>query len=255
MNINKYFGWRVRLGILLVIIAVTLYALNFAIFHDSHDIFFYLGIDIAFLPIEVLFVVLVIESAINERDKSVLLEKLNMVIGTFFSEIGTELVKDISGFDSKIDKIRQDLLVTDNWSEKDFLSAASKIRDYEYHLDIQGNTSSINFLEDLKEFLRDKRKFMLALLENPNLLEHETFTELLRAVFHLTEELEKRDDLKHLSSADYDHLKLDTEGVYSLLIYEWLQYMGHLMNNYPYLFSLALRINPFDPHAQVEIDD
>jgi hypothetical protein len=86
-------------------------------------------------------------------------------------------------------------------------------------------------------------------------LEHETFTELLRAVFHLTEELEQRNDLRHLSRADYEHLELDTERAYKLLIYEWLQYMEYLMNEYPYLFSLALRTNPFDPSAKVEIED
>jgi plasmid maintenance system killer protein len=86
-------------------------------------------------------------------------------------------------------------------------------------------------------------------------LEHETFTELLRAVFHLTEELEKRNDLRQLPRADYEHLELDTERAYRILIYEWLQYMEYLMNEYPYLFSLALRTNPFDPNAKVEIED
>ena len=100
-----------------------------------------------------------------------------------------------------------------------------------------------------------KKRFLLALLENPNLLEHETFTELLRAVFHLTEELEKRKDIKQLPKADYDHLKLDTERAYNILIYQWVEYMEHLMNNYPYLFSLAMRTNPFDPNATVEIQN
>jgi hypothetical protein len=50
------------------------------------------------------------------------------------------------------------------------------------------------------------------------------------------------------------HLNGDVERVYGLLISEWIMYMEHLMNNYPYLFSLAMRVNPFDPHAKVEID-
>ena len=254
MKITKYLGWRVRLGILLVLIAGTLYIINYALFHDYRNLFFYLGIDIAFLPIEVLFVVLVIESAITEREKSILLEKLNMVIGTFFSEVGTQLVKNISEFDSKLENIRSNLILTDDWSREDFLDASRKIINYNYHLNIVDSENSIEFLEYLKEFLVGKRSFLLTLLENPNLLEHETFTELLRAVFHLTEELEHRKDLGHLPRADYKHLELDTERAYRLLIYEWLQYMEYLMNEYPYLFSLALRINPFDPEAQVEIE-
>jgi hypothetical protein len=255
MSISKYLGWRVRLGILLVLISITLYGVNFVIFHDSRDLFFYLGIDIAFLPIEVLFVVLVIESAISQRDRTILLEKLNMVIGTFFSEVGTHLVKNISEFDSKVKKIRENLIVSDDWSRADFLDASRQIRNYNYRLNIIDSEKSFEFLESMKHFLIDKRNFLLVLLENPSLLEHETFTELLRAVFHLTEELEQRNDLRHLSRADYEHLELDTERAYKLLIYEWLQYMEYLMNEYPYLFSLALRTNPFDPSAKVEIED
>lgn len=172
MKITNYLGWRVRLGILLVLIAGTLYVINYAVFHDSHDLFFYLGIDIAFLPIEVLFVVLVIESAISEREKSILLEKLNMVIGTFFSEVGTQLVKNVSEYDSKLERIRSNLLITDDWSGSDFLDASRQMQDYNYHLNMAGNEDSMEFLQYLKEFLVGKRNFLLTLLENPNLLEH-----------------------------------------------------------------------------------
>jgi hypothetical protein len=98
-----------------------------------------------------------------------------------------------------------------------------------------------------------KRNFMLRLLENPNLLEHETFTELLMAVFHLTEELGHRQSCSELCQADRNHFGGDIKRAYLLLIYEWLGYMKHLKQNYPYLFSLALRTNPFDPEASVEV--
>ncbi len=254
MKIAKYIGWRVRLGLLLVILTIVLYFINFILFHDAHDLFFYISIDTAFLPIEILFVVLVIETAISEREKSVLLEKLNMVIGTFFSELGTDLMSKVTKFDVDTEKIRQKLVITDQWTEREFLSAADTIKNFDYTLEIGDDQQSIEFLKDLKEFLHNKRDFLLVLLENPNLLEHESFTDLLRAVFHVTEELEKREDLSKLPQTDYMHLKGDTERVYGLLISEWLQYMEHLMNNYPYLFSLAMRVNPFDPDAKVEVD-
>ncbi len=40
---------------------------------------------------------------------------------------------------------------------------------------------------------------------------------------------------------------------YGLLTAEWLDYVRHLQENYPYLFSLAVRTNPFDPAATPEI--
>ena len=252
----KRLGWNFKIAILLILSASILYMIQYFIFLQPKTELFYFGIDLAFLPIEVLLVVLVIETAISQREKSALLEKLNMVIGVFFSEVGTDLLSEISKFDSKSKKISNILIINANWADLDFIKAKSDIIDREYNLEIYGNDQdSLEFLTDTKSFLKGKRRFLLALLENPNLLEHETFTELLRAVFHLAEEFEKRKDMYHLPNADYNHLKLDTERAYNLLIYEYIEYMEHLMNNYPYLFSLAMRTNPFDPEATVEIQD
>ena len=106
-------------------------------------------------------------------------------------------------------------------------------------------------LNEIKEFLIGNRDFMLRLLENPLLLEHESFTDLLWAVFHLTEELANRPTLSGLPEADYGHLAGDMGRAYGRLVREWIGYMDHLRQNYPYLFSLALRTNPFDPQASV----
>ena len=256
MKIIKRLGWRFKIAILLILSAFVIYMIQYYIFLQPKTELFYFGIDLAFLPIEVLLVVLVIETAISQREKSALLEKLNMVIGVFFSEVGTDLLSEISKFDSKSKRISNILIINANWADLDFIKAKGDIIDREYNLEIYGNDpDSLEFLADAKTFLKGKRRFLLALLENPNLLEHETFTQLLRAVFHLAEELEKRKDIYHLSNADYNHLKLDTERAYNLLIYEYIEYMEHLMNNYPYLFSLAMRTNPFDPEATVEIQD
>jgi len=256
MKIMEKIGWRGKIAILLIFTALIFYFIEYTIFHQPRTELFYFGIDLAFLPIEVLLVVLVIETAISQREKTVLLEKLNMVIGVFFSEVGTDLLSEISKFDSKSKKISQILVINSNWAEADFNKVKNDIINRKYVLNIKGNDPvSLKFLNDSKNFFNDKRRFLLALLENPNLLEHETFTELLNAVFHLAEELDKRKDVNHLPKADYQHLKFDIERAYNILIYEWVSYMEHLMNNYPYLFSLAMRTNPFDPNANVEIQD
>lgn len=254
MNLFNNFDWRVKLGILLVLLSAIIYTSHYFIFNDAHGVFFYIGIDIAFLPIEVLFVVLVVENAISSREKKLMMEKLNMVIGVFFSEVGTELMRAIVELDPDTVEIRDELLVDTSWSRKDYQDAREKVQRFDYTLLINNeNHESVEFLECTKKFLVDKRKFLLALLENPNLLEHETFTDLLWAVFHLMEELEKRENLASLPKTDYQHLTGDTVRVYSLMIQEWLQYMEHLNNNYPYLFSLAVRTNPFDPDSQVMV--
>jgi hypothetical protein len=68
-------------------------------------------------------------------------------------------------------------------------------------------------------------------------------------VFHLTDELVYREDFAGLPAADMQHLGQDLRRAFQLLGLEWLAYMQHLKRAYPYLFSLAIRTNPFDPDA------
>ena len=237
-------NWQILLGAALVVLSAAFYFFHYTVFHDVHHIFIYLVGDVAFVPIEVLLVTLIIHRVLSHREKQVRLEKLNMVIGTFFSQVGTRLLTYYSDFDPHLDTIRHDLLVASDWTDEQFQSLSRDLKRYDYGVDIKKFS-----LEHLKDFLTDHRDFLIRLLENPNLLEHESFTNLLRAVFHLTEELESRDDIRHLPESDYTHLAGDIKRSYILLVREWVDYMQHLKHNYPYLFSLAMRLNPFDLEA------
>lgn len=240
----KRLHWQIVFGLSLVVLSTILYLLHYTVFRDSHHISLYLIGDIAFLPIQVLLVTLIIDRLLNVREKRSMLKKLNMVIGAFFSEAGTGLLKSFSDFALQNDQIRKDFVEGNDWSNKAFSNMGKRLKHYDYRIESQkGN------LEELKKLLLQKRGFLLALLENPNLLEHESFTELLWAVFHLTEELAFRVDLRGLPNPDYEHLAGDIKRAYMLLIIEWLAYMKHLREDYPYLFSLAVRMNPFDPNA------
>jgi len=86
-------SWEVRLGLLLVVASVVLYFSHYRVFRDSHHIFIYLLGDVAFVPIEVLLVTLIIHRLLAEREKRAIFEKLNMVIGTFFSQVGSALLR------------------------------------------------------------------------------------------------------------------------------------------------------------------
>lgn len=185
-----------------------------------------------------------IEYFIAERERAERLRKMNMLVGVFFSEIGTSLLKRFSAVDPEIDKIRNALVISGAWSDSDFSRAGTIISTHKSVI----KSTSLN-LPELNRFLSANKHLMLAMLENPYLIEHDTFTELMQALFHATEELRIRDRLVDLPDADYAHLSGDINRVYGLLIREWLVYMQHLKVNYPYLFSLAMRTNPFDANA------
>ncbi len=236
-----FLSWPVLLGFAFVILSAILYSIHYAIFRDTHHIFIYMLGDIAFVPIEVLMVTLIIHRLLNEREKRSRLQKLNMVIGAFFSGIGTKLLTYFSDFDPELDKIRQHLIVSSDWSEEEFSSVSRHLKNHDYKVEIRRVE-----LPALRGFLIDRKELMLRLLENPTLLEHETFTELLRAVFHLSEELENREDVTKLPDTDYEHLANDIRRAYTLLVREWVDYVKYLKGNYPYLFSLSMRLNPFD---------
>ena len=82
---------------------------------------------------------------------------------------------------------------------------------------------------------------------------HDSFTDLLWAVFHLTEELAHRGELGQLPDTDLAHLAGDIERAYVSLTFQWLNYMKHLKYSYPYLYSLAIRTNPMDRDASAEV--
>lgn len=240
----KTFKWQLLLSTVLVVTSIGLYVLHFLIFRDARHIFIYLLGDIAFLPFQVLFVTLIINQLLSNRDKRVKLKKLNMVIGTFFSEVGGQLLRQFLKFEKNEKALAARVLHTRRWSDQDFLKLLKQLPGFAYDIDIHGGN-----LAELKGFLTSRREFLLSLLGNANLLEHDKFTDLLWAVFHLTDELEYRGDFACLPAADQQHLAQDLRRAFALLVLEWLAYMQHLKHDYPYLFSLAIRTNPFDSEA------
>jgi hypothetical protein len=241
--------WYILFGAVLIVSSALLYLLHYAIFRDAHHIYIYLLSDIAFLPLEVLVVTLIVDTLLSSRDKRAALEKMNMVIGAFFSEVGTSLLRDLCRFDPAADSKRSLLARRGAWKDTEFAHLRNELRDMSFACE-----SRAGGLEPVRELLVAKRDFMVRLLENPMLLEHESFTDLLWAVFHLTEELASRPALVGLPGADLDHLSGDMGRAYGLLAAQWLDYMRHLESAYPYLFSLAVRLNPFDPDAEATID-
>ncbi|TAJ44951.1 hypothetical protein [Methanofollis fontis] len=236
--------WEMRLGIFLVAVSVVVYAVKFLVLGNPENTYYYIFNALGFLPINVLLVTLILNQLLSVRAKREKLEKLNMVIGTFYAEVGTHLLIRLSDRDPHLDSIRGDLIVRGDWSDADFAEVRRRLSTYPAEVGVDAEDLIV-----LKDFLMKKRNFLLRLLENPMLLEHEHFTEVLRAVFHLTDELERREDLAATPETDHKHLSGDINRAYRLLVLSWLDYMKYLKNNYPYLFSLAMRTNPFDQTA------
>jgi voltage-gated potassium channel len=184
------------------------------------------------------------EMILNRRERQTCLRKMNMLIGVFYSEVGTKLLVDFANADPNIESVRSHLHIHDTWTEKEFAQISARLRAYE--CDIAANNIDLSRLAD---FMRGKRSVLVGLLQSPLLIEHEVFSDLLRAVFHLAEELACRADVNDLPSADRAHLENDMKRAYRAMVQQWIEHMKFLKEHYPYLFSLALRTSPFDREA------
>jgi hypothetical protein len=244
----KFLHWKIQLGLALIGASAGLYALNYLIFRDTSYMLRLFLAQLGFLPISVLLVTIILNQLLGLRAKAAKLAKLNMVIGAFFSEVGGPLLKTLSSYDRSLPDFQLRVAHISHWTGPDFVGFSQGLAENDFDIQLKEGD-----LEVLRNFLLQKRDFLLRLLENPNLLEHDSFSNLLLAVFHLNEELAQRTDLHLLTVSDQKHLAGDVQRGYVLLIKEWLAYMAHLQTRYPYLFSLALRTNPFDPFATPEI--
>ncbi len=200
--------------------------------------------DLVFVFIEVLLVTLIIHTLLDEREKQYKFKKMNSLIGAFFSEIGNDILSKISCADVQLNIIQSNLAVYDEWNAQNFIEVGKKFKSYDYKIDY----NKIDF-EGMNNFLYQKMDFLVGLLESPFVIEHENVTDMIHAVYHLTQELNYREDFKNLPKSDYEHLAKDIERAYSLLVYQWIEYMGNLKEEYPYIFSLYMRTNPFSPSA------
>jgi hypothetical protein len=184
---------RRNLLVFLLLLSIVLYAIDYYLIGSIKELSIWFLGNLAFLPLYVLIVTLTLEQIIKERERLTLRRKLNMVIGVFFSEVGNRLFRELTLYLVHNEQLQQALLVTAAWKDQDYTRALSFLRSSDLKFDC--NTRD---LEGLKIFMVSRRSFLVGLLENQNLLEHEAFTDLLWAVFHLVEELDAREDFSEL---------------------------------------------------------
>jgi len=242
--------WRLWLALGLAAIAVVLFIVHYLIFRDPHHLGIFTLHDLAFLPLEVLLVTLVLHALLEHRRHAELMRKLNMVISAFFSEIGVDVLERLAALDVDRERLERSFKIDKSWDDNRLKKAAAEAASMGF--DLKPTRESIR---EMCGFLNDKRRFLLGLLENQNLLENERFTDVLWAVFHLGDELSRRRDIDSLPESDVAHIAADMERAYGRMISEWFEHLRHLKDRYPYLYSLSVRSNPLDSESRVEVED
>jgi hypothetical protein len=116
----------------------------------------------------------------------------------------------LTGADEHIGPVKQRLVVTASWN-------TAMLKDMRKCLDNYSCSVSLARidLEDFRRFLIDHEGFLRRLVENPMVFEHESFTDLILALNHLTEEMKAWGNLSALPPPDKNHLTSDIQRAYT----------------------------------------
>lgn len=237
---------KVFLGLFLIGLAVLLHALHFFIFRDIHHIMIFLIADIAFVPLEVFFVSMVLENMLEKRELEQTLKKINMIVGLFYQELGNKLLSTIVLGD--VDANTKEVNVDFNWEEEQYKLLEKGFLNRSYELDI----NNVN-LDEVDKLISNYQQLVTNIITNPVIHEHELFTDVIMSIFHLSEELKQR-PIGSRNDHDIHHLKSDLERVYKNLSINWVDYLRYLQVEYPYLFLSAITNNPFDLRDRAVIE-
>ncbi|MBE6504652.1 MAG: hypothetical protein IJP99_07645 [Methanobrevibacter sp.] len=247
--------WKIKFSIIMVIAIIVIYGSNILILKDPEHVISYIWTHLGFIPVDILIVAFVLDEIISKKEKEAMLEKLDMIMSTFFSEIGNDLIGQLSSVNAhKADTNYLESIK--NWDDKDYENKLKEIKDK--NIPFKADVAVENreeYLTNVRNLLINKREFIINLLNNPNLLEKEEFSGLLTAILHLDEELEHRPDLSKVSDIDFNHLNGDMERIYNKLIHEWIYYLRYLNKHYPYMIALIVRTNPFDENADAYVKE
>jgi hypothetical protein len=243
------FTWKHQLIVILLVISGFFFALNYLLFKDLTFMTTLVTLQLAMMPISVIILTFVLGRYIAEREREQRLDKLSMLIDVFFGEMGGPLLAVFACMDPNRQKLFEAINISNAWKHDDYRRAREFLKRYECNLVVE----DLSKLSELRALLEAGRSLHISLMENPMLLEHQSFTELMRAIFHLGQELSHRSDLDCLPPSDIMHLVVDIKRAYSKLLPEWLMYMEKLSTSFPYFYSLETRMSPLNPNASPEV--
>lgn len=220
-------------------LSICIYYIQYTLYHDSETTVFYFLQDLAFVPVQVVMVTLILNrflSIIESRKKA---KKINVIISTFFVEAGISVLTALAVFNRNNDGLRL-ILGTEGFDRKKAVLLKKQVREFGY--DIEASPEN---LRELVAVLDKYRDYMLNMLGNDNLLEHDSFTDMLWAAFHVADELKTRDNLDGSDQEDLSHLANDILRAYMAMNVEWINYMSYLHDEYPFLYAMAIKKNPY----------
>lgn len=219
------------ISFILIALSAVMFLIHYLVFGQALNTAYYSLMNLCFIPINSLVVTIILEKLIDYRAKKDRIEKINMLVGIFFTEVGGKLMHLI--IDS--DKDAKNYIT----NFEDLNNIKKCLNEYDYKVDM----NNID-LCSIKNILLENNNLFVTLISNENVFQHQIFTDLLMSVVHLRDEIivmEKDDNLE----LNINHLENDVIRVYKNISIQWISYLEYLNKSYPFLYNNAIRVNPF----------
>ena len=228
MKNKKYY---IVVSLVLVGLSAIMFLIHYLVFGQAVNTAYYSLMNLCFIPVNSLVVTLILERLIDYKAKQERMEKLSMLIGLFFTEVGYKLMRLII----KADKGGKNSITSFNNLD----DVKNQVEKHNYTIDMKDID-----LDEIKDVLLENSNLLVNLISNENITEHEIFTDLLMSVIHLRDEIifYKNDKNNQL---DISHLEKDILRVYKNIAMQWVDYLKYLNKSYPFLYNNAIRLNPF----------
>ena len=225
----------IMLGIMLSIFSAILYFANFLMFGDAHHLVKSFSEELAFMPVYIFITAVVAERLLWRSEKNEISRRTNALVGTFFNEIGYDIIKILIKYDSNFNTLKSKIKFDKGWDAGTVKSIHKLATSYVY-----GAPKGIDDVLEIGELLIARKDFLLILMSNASLIEKDEFSELLLAVNHIYEALKTMGDVSNMSQELIDHIHSDIEKVYRCLIGVWSSYLSTIEKEDPYLYKLTI---------------
>lgn len=225
---------NILLIIVLMSISITIYFFHYLIFGDIRQTLSGIILSLAYVPIGIIYQELIVDKILDKKQKLNSVEKINIVIGAFYNEVGNSLIKIISKGDKNIDVIRCNIDINNNWSNENFEDLIDLLKVYVCELDI----TKIDIVKVVK-LLNKKDTLIINLMINESIKEYKGFIELLMSLIHLRDELNFRDNIKN------DRIEKELCKNYKILLIQWVKYIEELKEIEYDLFLKIIMNSPF----------
>lgn len=147
----KAVSWEATVALGLCLASLALYLIHFACFRDLQYIWLSGLTNLAFLPISVLVVTLIIDRLLSARERAMRRDKLRMLISVFFSSLGNRLLEILFSCDSDVRHLRRHVNMPESWAGRHPVKVNVVLAGHSYAVSVEHAD-----LEELRTLLTHK---------------------------------------------------------------------------------------------------